>query len=186
MADISILIATQTQPAYEKSKEIARNLLNKYDARSLATGMRFSIITGRAQQSVVGKKSTSKIETLELVSKLKYSDDNPAEIKSALEFVKSSVFDSCTLEAKCTNDKPQKILLLLIDRNLEETIRLQAKDLSDSGVTVIVAVASDVITPDSPTVPVVGEKGKVLVYPLVGNNRDPSLSIVKLMEKGKF
>ena len=207
--EITILITTKTKQSYEKSIETAENLIKNYSPSSLAAGtLRFSIITGRQSQlSIMGDRSNSKIEILQLVSNLKYSVDNPAELRRALEFVKSKVYGSCTIEAKCNtpNDnkvsKPRKVFMLLIDRKLEERTDTQrlAKELSDSGVNVIVAVASDSIEPDSPVVVTrndgnnVGDEDdlKVLVYPTATNSAnsvdesDLTPAILKMIGKGK-
>lgn len=213
------MIATKTKQSYDKSKETAGNLIKDYSPNSLATDTRFSIVTGgKSQPSVVGgDQSNSKIEILELVSKLKYSVDNPDELIRSLEFIKSKVYGSCTLDAKCNtgdsndNGKPRKVLMLLVDRKLEEggVPQRLTKELSDSGVNVIVAVASGSIEPDSPVVVVTQVDGgndgdgdsdedgvKVLVYPSTTDSstdggsgddtRGLTPAIVKLIKKGKW
>ena len=187
-AEINILISTQAKPTYDKSKQLALNLVNKYDAHSLATDTSFSIIAGRTQPSLLrgGSILNGKIDVLETLSGLEHNIDSPAVLKRALEFAKSNLFSSCSIQKKCST-KPKKTLLLFVDGELDSVNKRFVKDLSNSGVNVIVVVTSDTPTKDIFPDTSLGENSKVLVYPVVDESTgDSSLSIVDLIEDGKF
>ena len=176
------MIGSQTKPVHDRSKEITTNLLNKYDANSLATNtVRFSVVSydNRANSLTA---NNNKIEMLNLVSKLRFEPSSLEGLRQGIEYVRLNIFGQCRPNSKCKS--PTKAMILFTDRKLDSNAKNTLRGLAESGVHVIVVVVSDSLDESS-----FGLGGldnlEIEVYPIDGGDGDGTIDLINIFEKGK-
>jgi len=166
--DIGLLIGGQTKPTFDRSKDIAKNLINNYGASTLQKDIRFALIKYSNQPSLEKSFSNGndKIALLEQVDGLKYRTGD-ARLDNGLEFMQSKLFSECKPSEPCsTLKKPTKALIAFTDRELDVDSKSLLKKLGESGVKVVVVVISNTLSKN--TFDLIDENIDVQIYPIDG------------------
>lgn len=178
--DIGLLVGGSSKEVYDQSKMIAKNLINKYDANSLASTVRFSLVSYGSQSSIRKRfdKNNNKINILSLVSRLEFPN-TVADLSKGLDVMKSTIFSECNRDSKCTS--PRKVLVIFTDRKLSENNEVSLRELTESGVNVVLVVITDNLNEENFDLNGIN----VIVLPLGSVEIDTGIIIIDHFEKGK-
>ena len=182
--DIALLIGSNLKPSFDMSKEIAKNLVTKYDASSILKNTRFSVISYGGEPKLLKPfdRVDSKLSIMELISNLKHQGGT-SDLQKALKYVRSNVFGDCTKDEACI--VPTKTFIVFTDKPMDETSISLVKQLGESGVKVVVMVVSDALKKSD--VDIQGLNINVQIHG-TGDGSDGGVidNIIDLIETGKL